>query len=44
MSLALFIGIAGFFGLLFFTEYFFGRKHVDDRQGFPWSRNRRKGK
>jgi hypothetical protein len=28
--------------LTIFDEYFFGRKHPDDRQGFPWSRGKRK--
>jgi hypothetical protein len=44
MNLGLAIGIAALFALMFFEGYFFGPKNIDDRQGFPWSRNRRKRK
>jgi hypothetical protein len=44
MNPGLFIGMAALFALVFFGEYFFGPKDIDDRQGFPWSRKRRKKK
>jgi hypothetical protein len=42
MNLALFTGIAALLALMFFREYFFGPKELDDRQGFPWSRKRKR--
>jgi hypothetical protein len=40
MILALFIGTGALCALMLFGEYFFGPKDIDDRQGFPWSRNK----
>jgi hypothetical protein len=42
MNIGLFIGIVALFALIFFEKYFFGSKKIDDRQGFPWSRKRKK--
>jgi hypothetical protein len=42
MNLGLFIGIVALFALLFLQDYFFGPKDIDDRQGFPWSRKKKK--
>jgi hypothetical protein len=36
------IGIAALLALMIFGEWFFGPKDIDDRQGFPWSRNKRR--
>jgi hypothetical protein len=44
MNLALVIGIAALLALMIFEDFFFGPKEIDDRQGFPWSRNRRRKK
>jgi hypothetical protein len=42
MNIGLVVGIIGLFAVLFFHEYFFGQKDINDRQGFPWSRGKRK--
>jgi hypothetical protein len=42
MNLGIIVGIVGVFAAMFFYEYFFGPNEIDDRQGFPWSRGKRK--
>jgi hypothetical protein len=44
MNLGLFIGVAALVALIFFGEFFFGPKDIDDRQGYPWSRKRKRKK
>jgi hypothetical protein len=40
MNIGLVIGIVGVLALLFFQEYFFGPKDIDDSKGFPHSRKK----
>jgi hypothetical protein len=42
MNPGLFIGIVALFALLFLRDCFFGPKDIDDKQGFPWSRKKKK--
>jgi hypothetical protein len=42
MNPGLLVGVAALFAILFLHEFFFGEKEIDDRQGFPWSRRRKR--
>jgi hypothetical protein len=42
MNLCLFIGVALLIALMIFQDFFFREKEIDDRQGFPWSRRRKR--
>jgi hypothetical protein len=42
MNLGLFIGIAALIAMMIFQDFFFGKKEIDDRQGFPHSRRRKR--
>jgi hypothetical protein len=42
MNLVLLIGIAALIALMVFQDFFFGKKKINDRQGFPWSRRRKR--
>jgi hypothetical protein len=40
MNLIIFGGVIFILALVKFREWFFGRRTIDDRQGFPYSRRR----
>jgi hypothetical protein len=42
INIGFFIGIVGVFAILFFKEWFFGTSDIDDKQGFPRSRNKKR--
>jgi hypothetical protein len=42
MNLGLFIGVVALIALMIFQDFFFGKKEIDDRQGFPYSRRRKR--
>jgi hypothetical protein len=42
MNIGVAIGSIGLLAILLFQEYFFGSKDIDDSQGFPHSRNRKR--